>query len=509
MNRTFIHRISILVAVVAILASCKRTSPEYTNAIPADASAVVGVNIQSLIDKSCVDDNDKQKVIDAIKGELSAGSFQHVERIIRNGDESGISVKDPVYLFAGESINAGVVMKVGDIEKLERTFDVMISEQVINTVIKENGVHIVPLEGMGICVFNTSALLLIKGSDNREAAIQLLKQDADASIANNVFFKGMSGKKGDITFFATINAMPDPYRDQISRSFHSKENVDPKETGIIGGISFDKGKIGVQIETLSTNEEIARKMKEQNEAFGKLNQAFTSFFPASTLVYAAFNVDGEKLTDMLQSDEQVQDDEIAKLIDKMQDLLKALNGDVSMGLTNMSMNGEPTFVAYAEAKSNAALEALFKSKDNLGIGRGDDIVKLNENEYMYTSSSVNLFFGFKDNFIYITNSKDAKASIGQKDKNPLTTAGYAPNMKGKFQYAVVDIKSILALPVVQLVAMMGGQEAAMYLNVASKVSSLEIVGNGNSQSDINLWLVDRETNALKQIVDLGKQIAGI
>ena len=41
-------------------------------------------------------------------------------------------------------------------------------------------------------------------------------------------------------------------------------------------------------------------------------------------------------------------------------------------------------------------------KSELGLKRGEDIVKLNENEYVYKSRAINIFFGIRDKQMYAT-----------------------------------------------------------------------------------------------------------
>lgn len=509
MKKNLISRLAMLVIMVAFMASCTEKSSEYTNVIPADASAVIGIHTQSLIDKSGVSNDDKQKLIDAMKGELNAVTFQHVEEIIKDGSASGLSTKDPIYIFTSSTLSsAAVVMKVSDVDKLNKTFEVMTSEQITEPITQKVGFNLVKMQGTGLCAYNESILLVTEARDEKIIS-DLMKQDAEQSIVKSANFQSMLKKKGDITFFCNMDAFPNAYRGRLNVGFNDTENVDPKDLGFAGGLSFEKGKITLHAEVVTENEEVEKALKKQSGFGGKLNETFLGNFPASTLMYVSLNVNGEKLYNLLQENKDFREGLSLDKAEKIKAVFDSFKGDISGGLINVTMSEMPTFVAYAEAKSGIALETLYEAKGDLGMRRSEDIVKLGDNEYVYKSRNMNIFFGYKDKYMYATNDELIYKNIGKKETKSLKDAAYASNMKGKGQYAVIDMKAILDLPAVKMLSAMGGREAATYIGMASKISYFEVIGEGNNQSTINLWLVDKDTNALKQIVDLGKQYAGI
>jgi len=510
MRKNLISRLFALVIMVAFMASCTEKSSEYTNVIPADASAVIGIHTQSLIDKSGVSNEDKQKLIDAMKGELNAATFQQVEKIIKDGSASGLSTKDPIYIFTSNAIpTAAAVMKVSDMDKLNKTFEVMASEQISEPATNVDGYHLVKIKGNSLCAYNESTLLIIEARNGEKIVSDLMKQNNDESFTKSANFDQMTKKKGDINFFFTMDALPSMYKRQMNMNFGNMQDIDPRDMGVVGGLSFEKGKIALHAEVFSDNEKVKELFKKQNEISGKLNETFLANFPASTLMYMSFNLNGEKLYDMLQENKEFREGLSLDKAEKVKEVFNAFKGDISAGLINVTMSDMPTFVAYAEAKSGMALQALYESKAELGLGRSEDIVKLGDNEYVFKSRQMNVFFGYKDKYMYATNDELIYKNIGKKEDRSLKNAAYASNMKGKNQYVVIDMNAILNLPAVKMLGAMGGREAAAYIDMASKVSYFEIIGEGNNQSSMNLWLVDKDTNALKQIIDLVKQYAGV
>ena len=512
MNKNLISRLFMLVAIVAAMVSCTEKTSEYTNVIPADAAVVVEIHAQSLLDKSGANnDEDKQKLIGAISDGLNAATSKHVEQIIKDGSASGLSVKDPVYIFSNKQVNAvGIAAKVDDIKKLKNTFEVMATEEIIEPITESNGLHFVKFDNEGICVFNESTLLVYqvrRADDIKEQATKLMKQDAKAGVAENASFQNMLKKKGDIRFFFNLDALPREQRHQFGSSFSEDANI--KEIDICGSLSFEKGKIALLAEICTDNKEVKDLLKKQQEITGKLNETFLANFPASTLMYMTFNINGEKLYDMIQNDERLSKQFQQADAEMLKGIFSSVKGDISLGLTNVTMSEPPTFIAYAEAKNGSALEQLYAAKDDLKMRSSDDFTKVGDNEYILKSRDITLYFGYKDSYIYATTDPVAHKNIGKKESKSLKEAAYASHMKGKSQFVVIDVKSILDLPMVKMLSAMGGREAATYINVISNISYLEVTGNQDNQSEINLWLTDEDTNSLKQIVDLAKQYAGL
>ena len=62
----------------------------------------------------------------------------------------------------------------------------------------------------------------------------------------------------------------------------------------------------------------------------------------------------------------------------------------------ITMSSAPTFMVYADVKNGNALETLYKNKQSLGLKRGEDILELGKDEYVYKTKSMNIFYGIKD-----------------------------------------------------------------------------------------------------------------
>ena len=77
------------------------------------------------------------------------------------------------------------------------------------------------------------------------------------------------------------------------------------------------------------------------------------------------------------------------------------------------MSSAPTFMMYADVKNGNALEMIYKNKESLGLKRGEDIMQLGKDEYVYKTRGMNIFFGIKDKQMYATNDELLYKNVGK------------------------------------------------------------------------------------------------
>lgn len=133
------------------------------------------------------------------------------------------------------------------------------------------------------------------------------------------------------------------------------------------------------------------------ESFGKTNGTFVKYFPASTLMFINMGVKGDGLYNLLSENKEFRSTVSIAKADEVKELFNSFNGDISAGLINVTMNSAPTFLAYADVKNGNALEALYKNKQSLGMRKGEDIMELGKDEYVYKTRGMNIFSASRTN----------------------------------------------------------------------------------------------------------------
>ena len=94
MAKKMISRLSVLAVLIVFLAACSKQT-EYTNVIPADATAVASIDLKSLANKAGMNDKEneaaKQKLLEAMKSGMNAptvGEGDQQSGSIRSGSGS-------------------------------------------------------------------------------------------------------------------------------------------------------------------------------------------------------------------------------------------------------------------------------------------------------------------------------------------------------------------------------------------------------------------------------------
>ena len=517
MVKRMISRLSVLGVLIVFMAAFSKKA-EYLHVIPADASAVASVNLNTLADKAGLNDKEnegmKQKMMEALKSGMNAAAFQQLEKIMKDPSQSGIDIKAPVFVFTSKTfITPAMVAKISNIDDLRASLDLMAKEGICQPIAEEDGYSFTTLQKNSLLVFNENAAVLTEayGTSQMDVAKQtistLLKQTEENSIMKNSGFKKMQNQKGDINFFASMDAVPKIYSQQISMGLSSQ--LDLSEVMAVGNLNFEKGKIALQIETYSDNAETDALLKKQAQAVKKLNTTFLQNFPESTLAFLNIGVNGAAFYDLLLNNEEFRRNVSLAKAEEVKSLFASFDGDISIGLINVTMNSAPTFAAYADAKNGNALKALYDKKKELKLGRNEDIIQLGENEYVYKSNTNNVFFGIRNKQMYATNDELLYKNISKPVDKSIKDAGYVSDMKGKKVFFVINMDAILDLPVVKMITGFGGEEYQTYYKLASQISYIEAFSDSEGKTETAILLKNKDVNALKQIVDFAKQFAGM
>lgn len=515
MVKKMISQLSVLAVLIVFLAACSNQS-EYTNAIPADASAVVSMNLKALADKAGLSDKEneatKQKMLEALKSGMNAATFQQLEKVIKVPSASGLDPEAPVYIFSSPQFSNGAfVAKISNEDDLKASLDAMVKEQICQPISEADGYSFTTISG-NLLAFNKTTVILIaeQGTsqleETKKVITNLMSQTADNSISKSGAFQKMLKQNNDINFFVSMATIPAEYTRQISIGLPAE--VKPEDVTLIGGLNFEKGKIALRTENYTENDAVKALLKKQLESFGKTNNSFVKYFPASTLAFFNIGVKGEKLYNLLSENQEFRNTVSIAKAAEVKELFSSFNGDISAGLINVTMNSAPTFLAYADIKNGNALEALYKNKQALGLKKGEDILELSKGEYVYKTRGMNIFFGIKDKQMYATNDELLYKGIGKSAEKSIKDAPYASDMKGKTVFMALNAEAMLELPVVKMMVGFGGEEFKTYFSLASNVSYLSISSEGET-SEIDLCLKDKDVNALKQIVDFARQFAGM
>ena len=505
MKKNLFFHFSVLAMLIVLISACSSKKSEYTNVIPSDASQVIAVNLKSLADKAGTKDKETkealQKLTDALKSDMNAATFQQMEAVLKDPAKSGVDVHAPIYIFNAPSFPyTTMVAKVQNEDDLLKLLEVTEKEQISSHVAEADGYSFVQINKQALLAFTPTTLMVVNYTGTsqlekvKEGIPALLKQTEENSINSNTAFKKMQKQNGDINMLITPSSLLSAYANPLN--YGISKSIDLKDLKMLGSLSYTE------------NAELKALFEKQAKSTCPIENTFLKYFPKSTLALFSIGINGEEFYNVLQENEQFRNDFSITKAAEVKDLFSAFQNDLTVGLINVTMNSNPSFLAYASVKNDAPMKALYEKKSELGLKRGEDIVKLNENEYVYKSRAINIFFGIRDKQMYATNDELLYKNVCKAVDPSVKETNFASGLKGKRTAFVINAEAILDLPIVKMLVGFGGQEYSTYYSLLGNISYLEAVGT-EDKATVTLQLKNKDVNALKQIVDFIKQFAGM
>lgn len=514
MKRTkLLSFLPIFLALAIFITSCSKKE-EYTKVIPANAAMVVSVDFKSIVEKSGItNSNNKvafEKVLDIFKN-------NKLKKLIQNPSETGLSLSDQVYLFGSvPDFHPAVVLSVSDEGKLEDAFSEIQKAGFCDELKNDNGYSWTILEGQAVCVFDDSSLLIVTAGANldinsaKEMAFTLIKQEVDKSITSNKAFQKMIKEKSDVALYVSLASMPQ--ESSTAMMIGLPGGVDLTDMRLLAHANFEKGKVSINSEYFTENNELKEYLKKQSEACGKRTNKFLKNIPATVFAYMGTNFTGTKLYDFLLENKEfkasAEELKLTSNID-LKKLFTSFNGDASIALSDLDEEGIPSFIIYSQVDNNYPLKSVFALKSYLGFDDEIKIVSNGKDNYMLDAGIMKVYFGVKDKQLCISNDQAIFAGQSIKQENSLAKANYASIHKNTVSYGVLNIDALIKLPMIAKMITQRGEEGTIIRDVFSQWSYVEMVGNGDQSNQFTLYLKNKDENLLKQITTEIEKFIGV
>ena len=497
-----------LAAILLLVSACSQKA-EYTHAIPMQAETVIAIQPAQLADKAKVDNASLQKLKDLLKKDTDATLQEYYETLLDDPARSGIDFESPLYLFNLRALSKSgffAVAKVADEANVQSFADALQQQGLISSTTAADGYTLA--EGQLLMAYNASTLIMMGSQAGphtaalKDSIASWMQQTESQSYASRPEFQQMQQQKGDIKVIYPYAHLPKNY--MAITGYRMPLGLNLKDLRFIMGLSFEKGSIDLYLNYYTENEQIKALLAKQNQIYRPIRNTFVDYFPESTLMLVNAGVDGNALYDLLVEMTPMGENLSAKDAETVKQLLSMFEDDFTFGMVNFTLSKLPSLLAYATVKDSTPLKAL---PDNAELkkllGRSNDIVQLEEDRYVWKSRNFNLFFGVQDNQFYATNDELLYKDLFKKCDPSIAQNAYAAEMKGKNGFTVIDVEAVCQLPIVKMLAGMGGSQYAAVLTVLERIAYLKSESS-EAGNHVSLQLKDRDTNALQQIVELAK-----
>ena len=490
---------------MCLLASCSSKS-EYTHVLPKDAALVMSFDFKTMAEKSGISGQGGEKVIakltDALKSGLEGEAYKTAEKIIQQPSESGLSFTDKVYLFITPHSNAfALLAKVDDEDKVKNLLEALKDEQICTELKSESGCTWTQM-GTALCAFNNGAFLLM-GSNKGDALslkgslLSLMRQDAENSYVKTTDFGKLASAKGEIATVMNLSFIPNELTMQLRMGMPADLKLE--DIKYLVSATFEKGKIVVDLETLIENKDLIAMYEKQSAVSSPIKGDFLEYYPAGTLFWTGGNIHGKGIYDLLCENPTIRQALDSPMVPiDVEGIFSSIHGDVAIGYSSLLNND---WLVYAEVTNKDFLQSFEELRPLLAMTGGQmQLIDTGKDQYEFRMYRQSIWFGVKDNLLYISNNERLADEAGRRYGVSLQNTPWAGEVtKNRFFmafHAAQLVREVQANPRFHLL----GNNAAVFNAVLGPCDYIDAMAPDWRSGQMNIVMKDKEVNVLRLVV---------
>lgn len=506
-------------AVAMLFTSCGGSS-DYRDVLPADSYLVMSVDPASLYEKSGAGDITQHPLYVRLSSELeqtealSAEEKEYLLTLLKKPAESGVDTQRDAYLFVSMTAPAdgsammpvsqklGLLLPLGDRAKFDALIG-RISQKSGLTAQTRGSVTCVPVGESdpysGVCAYDDRAALLYFATGDLAAA----QADAEALFAQ----KRSESLMGNAEIAASLSTSNDVGLVVSYAGLTSLMNSNPmlssmpmiealKSLTVVGSMNFEKGEVVSDFEVVYPDAESRRKIEEFYGYVQPMSGDLVRYVSDAPTAVMGFGFDGAKLLDVVAS---MPGGAMVTSNPQVSQVMKAFAGDMLVEFQGMTPDGRyPIGTLLSHLNDPSALDVVVA---NLA---GMPVQKTGEGAYTLNLGDVTVWFGVKDNVLYVTNSTASKWAV---DGSPVelnkTVAELFDGQTAGFYLRFGAVNDLLLR--------FGGSDpeveaARSLLSIFDVLETCSTMENGR----MVVRMTDRDQNAFKSICDaVGTLIASL
>lgn len=498
----------LLLSVALLMISCGKKSGSYTTVIPSDVTALLSIDTKGIVQKSGVTEDKRTEFIAKLMTELHSSiddiSTQTLEKFLRDPETAGISASERTYIFTlATAEQTAILMNVKDQSKLEAALSSLSKGRTVTPIAKADAYSWVILGEKTVCGFNDESVLIMIAQDEsqimqiKQIYSTLFNQKPEKSINSEKTFRKMTDQKYDIEFIVATEQACEMMISSVYSEMLSTNGFKFEDLYFIGGVNFEKGRVTMRVENFSENPKTVEMFEKQAAVNGKLGSTFLDYYPATTLLYSAVNLNGTALSELFQQNQQIQ----KTITPEVTHVLNSIKGDISFGMTEITSKA-PMLTLYAEVENDAIIKYILDNQEKSGV----KIQQNSNNDYTLTAYGMQAYLGMVDNFVYFTTDKTVHPEIGKGVKDALSNAQWATTIKKSSSYILLNVDQIMQQPaVVELISMGSRRGNADLITALQQLSYVEMFSTSTHEMQLNICVKNEKDNVLKVIVDHAKE----
>ena len=357
--------------------------------------------------------------------------------------------------------------------------------------------------GTALCAFNKGTFLLM-GSNKGDALslkgslLSLMRQDAENSYVKTTDFGKLASAKGEVVTVMNMSFIPNDITMQMRMGMPADLKLE--DIKYLVSATFEKGKIVVDVETLIENKDLIAMYEKQSAASSCIKGACLEYFPANTLVWAGGNINGKGIYDLLCENPTIRQalDNSMLPID-IEGIFSSIHGDVAVGYNSLSNND---LLIYADVTNKDFLQSFEDLKPLLAMTGGQmQLNSTGKDQYEFRMYRQSIWFGVKDNLLYISNNERLADEAGRRYGVSLQNTPWAGQVtKNRFFMAFNAAQLVKDVQENPRLTRMLGSDAAMFNAILGPCDYMDVMAPDWKSAQMNIVMKDKEVNVLQLIV---------
>lgn len=406
-------------AVATVFSSCSST--DYLNAIPAESSAVISMDMAKL---------------SGVQSPTVLKAMLHVSNL----DNTGLDLSSKLYLFETQDGEMGLCAKVDDEDDVEKLFNGLAQKGICPQVRKRRGLKFTMVAQSWVVGWSSKALLIMGPAPVTEQAelqnqmTNYLHEDEDEGFKSSPLYDKLDSIGSPISMVAQAKALPDKLIAPFTLG--APKNTDPSQVLIAASMKPQKGVLYVNGSTFSLNSRIDAALKKAAGIYRPISGKYSSSMPKNALLGVFMNVKGTQFVPLMHNNPGLVAllAGISRAID-MDNILKSVDGELSIVST-----------AYSDENLKISMAAQLGNKQWLNdVGywkqscpEGGRILDWGKDAYYYTDSKTTFYFGASNDMQFYSGSSAAEALSSIKPSTNPISADIQRAIKGQKMVMMIN-----------------------------------------------------------------------
>lgn len=277
----------IIVLLALCIVSCSKG--EYTDAIPANSTAIIQMDPKAMMDAN----SPFRSLVSSLISDDSEGI-------------KGIDASMPVYIFESADGNIGICASICDEDSFGELLSALHANNTASETKEINDATFSIVNNQWIAGYNSSALLImgpVVGASEEAKMMKrmshMLQLDTERSIKSAALWEHLNEAQSPIRMVAQANALPEQM--VVAFTIGAPKGTDPSDVLVEADITFSENEILMTGKSCSYNIRVKQEMEKSYKVYRTITTDWTATMNDSIMAGIFMNVDGKEYLPQIQA----------------------------------------------------------------------------------------------------------------------------------------------------------------------------------------------------------------